>query len=146
MSPCYSVSVQQNAGSIEKLFAHIFYFMLLWTRWKSSCSNCRWSTEGRLQVLEILVLIFILIIQFETYRKTGTGTIFKSFQGIPFAAPPVGPLRLLILLHNWTVNYYECNCPDLVLLNQWQPGLRREMPLAGRISSVPSMATCMKEK
>ena len=27
------------------------------------------------------------------YRKTSTGAVYKSFQGVPFAAPPVGDLR-----------------------------------------------------
>ena len=27
------------------------------------------------------------------HRKTGTGTLFRSFQAVPFAAPPVGSLR-----------------------------------------------------
>ena len=27
------------------------------------------------------------------YRKTSSGTLYKSFQGVPFAAPPVGDLR-----------------------------------------------------
>ena len=27
------------------------------------------------------------------FRKTGTGTLFRSFQAVPFAAPPVDSLR-----------------------------------------------------
>ena len=27
------------------------------------------------------------------FRKTGTGTLFRSFQALPFAAPPVDSLR-----------------------------------------------------
>ena len=27
-------------------------------------------------------------------RQTGSGAVYRSFQGLPFAAPPVGPLRL----------------------------------------------------
>ena len=26
-------------------------------------------------------------------RQTGSGAVYRSFQGLPFAAPPVGPLR-----------------------------------------------------
>lgn len=38
----------------------------------------------------------------------GTGIKFAAFRGIPYAAPPVGPLRFKVSIRQWTGRRSPC--------------------------------------